>query len=255
VYYVYSYTELAAEGELKEGDTFNVVVPTGNFGNILAAYYAKLMGVPVGKLVCASNDNCVLTDFFATGTYNKNRPFYATTSPSMDILVSSNLERLLYLFSGENDEVVRQWYDQMAKTGTFTVSEEVKQLMDTHFYAAFADEEQVADTIAQLFDNYGYLCDTHTAVGFYAALEYKEETGDNTPIVVASTASPYKFADSVIEALGETPAEDDFERLEQLYAISGFEIPEKLASLQDKEVRFTDVCTPDKMLEAVLNNK
>ena len=255
VYYVYSYTELAAEGELKEGDAFNVVVPTGNFGNILAAYYAKLMGVPVGKLICASNDNCVLTDFFATGTYNKNRPFYATTSPSMDILVSSNLERLLYLFSGENDEEVRQWYDQMAKTGTFTVSEEVKQLMDTHFYAAFADEEQVADTIAQLFDNYGYLCDTHTAVGFYAALEYKEETGDNTPIVVASTASPYKFADSVIEALGETPAEDDFERLEQLYAISGFEIPEKLASLQDKEVRFTDVCTPDKMLEAVLNNK
>jgi len=252
VYYVYSYTELAAYGQVKEGETFNVVVPTGNFGNILAAYYAKCMGVPIGKLICASNDNNVLTDFFETGVYDKNRPFYATTSPSMDILVSSNLERLMYLLCGEDDKVVNNWYSELSQTGRFTVCEAVKEKMDHDFYAAFANEEQVAKTIRFLFEEFGYLCDTHTAVAFYAAEQYQSQTNDHRVTVVASTASPYKFADSVLSALGETPVDDDFDRLQQLNDFSKMEIPVQLQNLRDKEIRFTQTTSPENMLNAVL---
>lgn len=206
VYYVSSYVSLAESGEIAYGDLLNVVVPTGNFGNILAAYYAKMMGVPLGKLICASNINKVLTDFIRTGVYNRNRQFYPTTSPSMDILISSNLERLLYLLTGEDDAQIREWFTALAEKGTYEVTDAVKAKLTEQFYGGFCDDAETKATIAELYQKYGYTCDTHTAVAVKVYEDYRKETGDTTKTLIASTASPFKFSASVLDALGKKPA-------------------------------------------------
>lgn len=204
VYYVSSYVSLAESGEIAYGDLLNVVVPTGNFGNILAAYYAKMMGVPLGKLICASNINKVLTDFIRTGVYNRNRQFYPTTSPSMDILISSNLERLLYLLTGEDDAQIREWFTALAEKGTYEVTDAVKAKLTEQFYGGFCDDAETKATIAELYQKYGYTCDTHTAVAVKVYEDYRKETGDTTKTLIASTASPFKFSASVLDALGKS---------------------------------------------------
>jgi len=210
VYYVSSYVSLAESGEIAYGDLLNVVVPTGNFGNILAAYYAKMMGVPLGKLICASNINKVLTDFIRTGVYNRNRQFYPTTSPSMDILISSNLERLLYLLTGEDDAQIREWFTALAEKGTYEVTDAVKAKLTEQFYGGFCDDAETKATIAELYQKYGYTCDTHTAVAVKVYEDYRKETGDTTKTLIASTASPFKFSASVLDALGKKPADGRF---------------------------------------------
>ncbi len=191
VYYVSSYVTLVQQGELQMGETLNVVVPTGNFGNILAAYYAKQMGVPLGKLICASNINKVLTDFINTGVYNRNREFYATCSPSMDILISSNLERLLYLLNGEDDAQLREWFTALSETGTYEVTDAVKTALQKDFFGGFCDDAATKATIHQVYETYGYTCDTHTAVAVKVYQDYRKATGDTTKTLIASSASPY----------------------------------------------------------------
>lgn len=237
VYYVSAYCDLIKSGRINKGDTFNVVVPTGNFGNILAAFYAKRMGIPIGKLICASNKNNVLTDFIKTGTYDKNREFYATTSPSMDILISSNLERLLYEFYDHDERAVAKLMNELNTTGKYTVSDEVKAKIDAEFYGGFCDEEGTAAAISEMYEKYHYLCDTHTAVAIKVFDEYVEKTGDKTPCVIASTASPYKFSHSVLPcvAKGDLPT-DEFETVEKLHEVTGAPIPKSLAELKSKEV-------------------
>ena len=217
VYYIAAYTTLVEQGEIAMGETVNVTVPTGNFGNILAAYYAKLMGLPIGKLICASNRNRVLTDFIRTGVYDRNRDFYTTTSPSMDILISSNLERLLYQLCGKDDAVIRDWFGKLSSEGKYTVSDSVKEKLQADFWGGFCDDEQTAATIKKTFEEYGYLCDTHTAVAVKVYQDYTAETGDKTKCIIASTASPYKFNDAVLAAITdqEIPA-DPFEQAEML---------------------------------------
>ena len=241
VYYVSSYATLAQQGELNWGDPLNVVVPPGNFGNILAAYYAKKMGVPIGKLICASNINKVLTDFIQTGTYNRNREFYATCSPSMDILISSNLERLLYLLTGENDAQIREWFQALAETGTYTVSDSIQAVLKQEFYGGFCDDAATKETIRKIYNTYGYTCDTHTAVAVKVYEDYKKETGDSTKTLIASTASPYKFSGSVLEAIEpEAISADEYAMVDQLHAASKLPIPAALADLKTKERRFTE---------------
>lgn len=241
VYYISAYATLAADGEIAFGDAINIVVPTGNFGNILAAYYAKQMGLPVKKLICASNINKVLTDFINTGVYNRNRDFYATCSPSMDILISSNLERLLYLLTDEDDAQIREWFTALSKTGTYTVTDAVKAKLQADFVGGFCDDQETKATIHQIFAEYSYTCDTHTAVAVKVYRDYKAATGDTTKTVIASTASPYKFSASVLEALHGAPAEmDEYAMIDALAEASGLEIPAALASLQGKPERFTD---------------
>ena len=234
VYYVSSYVSLAESGEIAYGDKLNVVVPTGNFGNILAAYYAKQMGVPIGKLICASNINKVLTDFIRTGVYDRNRQFYATTSPSMDILISSNLERLLYLLTGEDDAQVREWFTALAESGRYEVTDAVKAKMSELFYGGFCDDAATKATIAEIYQKYGYTCDTHTAVAVKVYEDYRKETGDTTKTLIASTASPFKFSASVLDALGKKPAEatDEYDMVEILHEASGLDIPASLAALK-----------------------
>ena len=204
VYYISAYATMAEDGEIAYGDKINIVVPTGNFGNILAAYYAKRMGLPVNKLICASNINKVLTDFINTGVYNRNREFFATCSPSMDILISSNLERLLYLLTGEDDAQIREWFTALSKEGTYTVSDAVKAALQADFCAGFCDDAQTKATIREIYDEYSYTCDTHTAVAVKVYREYKAATGDTTKTLIASTASPFKFSASVLEGGGCT---------------------------------------------------
>ena len=250
VYYVSAYCDLLANGTLKMGEKMNVAVPTGNFGNIFAAYLAKLMGLPIGRLICASNRNNILTDFLATGTYDRNRDFHLTMSPSMDILISSNLERLLYLTAGP--ERTAAYMASLAKTGAYTVDADVKQAIDASFSGYFADEELTAATIRETMKENGYLADTHTAVGIAAARQYIKETGDRTPLVVASTASPYKFAADVYCSLYGEDAESPLAALDQLSAKSGTEIPYPLCGIGERTVRFTDVVESDEMWNAVL---
>ena len=201
VYYISAYCDLVNDGKIELGDKINVVVPTGNFGNILASYYASLMGLPINKFICASNSNNVLTDFIKTGVYDKNRNFYTTISPSMDILVSSNLERLLYKLSGDNDEVTRGWMNALKSEGKYEVSDDVKAVINEKFYGGFCDDKNTEATIHEMFEQDKYLCDTHTAVAINVYKQYVEETGDKTPSVIASTASPYKFSKAVLEAV------------------------------------------------------
>ncbi len=254
VYYISSYVTLAESGKITYGDSINVVVPTGNFGNILAAYYAREMGVPISKLICASNVNNVLTDFIRTGIYDRNRPFYATTSPSMDILISSNLERLLYLLTDEDDAQIRTWFDALATTGRYEVTDDVKAKLSDIFYAGYCDEASTAKTIADLYAKTGYTCDTHTAVAVHVYNDYRAETGDITPTIIASTASPYKFSRSVLSALGENNLDtDEYELVEKLHTLSHLTVPDSLASLKDKPVRFDGVIASDGMEAYVLD--
>ncbi len=255
IYYVSSYAQLVKDRKINLGEKINIVVPTGNFGNILAAYYAKKMGIPVNKLICASNSNKVLTDFLNTGIYDRNRQFYTTISPSMDILISSNLERLLYHLSGENDSQIREWFTSLADSGKYEVTDKVKAVLKEEFYAGFCDDIQTKACIKKQFDSHSYLCDTHTAVAVKVYEDYREKTGDITKTVIASTASPYKFSSSVLEALGEFDSSlDEFELVEKLYEVSNLEVPKSLAELKDKKVRFQDTIEKSDMKDFVLKS-
>lgn len=248
IYYVSSYAQLVNDGEIEMGDKINIVVPTGNFGNILAGYYAKHMGIPVNKLICASNSNNVLTDFINTGVYDRNRKFFTTISPSMDILISSNLERLLYHLCGDNDRIIREWFGKLSSEGCYEVSDDVKEKLDDEFYAGCCDDAQTKETIKLIFDKYSYVCDTHTAVAVKVYNDYKEKTGDTTKTVIASTASPYKFNSAVLEALGvETANTDEFVMVDKLADISNLPIPSSLSELNGKAVRFTDTISKGEM--------
>lgn len=253
VYYISAYCDLVAKGRIKNSDEINIVVPTGNFGNILAAYYAKRMGLPVRKLVCASNSNNVLTDFIKTGTYDKNRRFYLTTSPSMDILISSNLERLLFHLTGEDDETVRRLMSALSKDGKYTVDESVLSQLSEIFDAGFCDDKAAADTINKTFKN-GYLLDTHTAVAVNVYDAYVQRTGDRTPTVIASTANPYKFSAAVLKAVaGDKSAEglDEFEQVSRLIELTKVPCPPQLADLKSKKKRFEKCCDKRDMADAV----
>ena len=250
VYYISAYCDLLRDGKLAPGQSVNICVPTGNFGNILAAYYAREMGLPIDQLICASNSNNVLTDFIREGVYDRNRQFYTTMSPSMDILISSNLERLLYALTGDPAEV-RGYMDQLGETGRYQVSGRVKDKLQKRFKGYFCDDRETQRVIRSMYDNHGYLIDTHTAVAFSALEQYRQETGDDTPAVVASTASPFKFCDSVLEALGETAPAHGLDALDQLSAKTGLPAPAPLAGLRDKQVRFTQVVEKDRMVDAV----
>ncbi|WP_287226947.1 pyridoxal-phosphate dependent enzyme [Oscillibacter sp.] len=238
--------------KLSMGDKVNFCVPTGNFGDILAAYYAKRMGLPVGKLICASNCNDVLTDFLRTGVYDKNRPFHTTMSPSMDILVSSNLERLLFDLSGENDAEVKGYMDALAKTGKYEVSDAIKAALADQFWGGFCGEAGTSAAIAKYYKENGYLIDTHTAVAASVMEQYRKATGDKTVTVFVSTASPYKFCDHVLRAIGETPAGDGVELLDQLHETTGTAIPRRLAALKGKARRFDLTCEKPGMDSVVL---
>lgn len=252
VYYVSSYAQLVHDGKIAMGDPMNVCVPTGNFGNILAAYYAKLMGIPVGKLICASNSNNVLTDFLRTGVYDRNRKFYTTISPSMDILVSSNLERLLYHLSGCDDEYIRSLFADLSATGRFEVSDDIKAKLKDLFYADFCTEDETKSAIKSTKDAYNYTIDTHTAVAVGVYDKYTAATGDTTSCVIASTASPYKFPAAVLESLGDTTEyADEFAMADALYNISALPIPKALSELKTKTPRFTGSVEKSEMLKAV----
>mgnify|MGYP004638157907 FL=1 len=253
VYYISAYASLIKNGEIKYGEPVNIVVPTGNFGNILAAYYAKQMGIPVNKLICASNANNVLTDFINTGVYDRNRSFYTTVSPSMDILISSNLERLLYHLSGENDAQIREWFGKLAKDGKYSVTPEVLEKIRADFYAGYCDDVQTKAAIKEVFESYSYLMDTHTAVAYKVYQDYKKATGDTTKTIVASTANPYKFGAAVMDALdGETKGLDEFTIIENLEKKTGTTIPAPLAATKNKAVRFTGSVEKQNMPEVVL---
>ncbi len=247
VYYVSAYCDmLNANPDMTE---FNVVVPTGNFGNILAAYYAKCMGVPIKKLICASNANNVLTDFINTGVYDRNRKFYTTISPSMDILISSNLERLLYHLAGDDDTRVAAWMKSLSENGCYTVDDDVKAAVKDNFYAGYADDTATKATINKLFAERGYLCDTHTAVAISVYDDYVEKTGDKTPTVIVSTASPYKFAADVLDAVksGEADNLSGIECMERLSSVTGTDIPAPLRGLSSRDVRFSGSVNPSEM--------
>ena len=251
VYYVYAYSRLLKEGRIADDDVINIVVPTGNFGNILAAYYAGKMGVPIGKLICASNSNKVLFDFFKTGEYDRNRDFVLTSSPSMDILISSNLERLIYHIAGDNSEADAAYMEKLTKDGRYEITDEMREKL-SDFYGGFATEEETFATIKDLFENSGYLIDTHTAVAASVYNKYKSETGDNTVTVIASTASPYKFTRSVMSALGKNDeSKDDFELADKLSEISGVTIPAAVSSIRDAEIRHKTVVDKAEMEGAV----
>lgn len=254
VYYVSAYCDLLNKGEdyIKEG--FNVVVPTGNFGNILAAYYAKEMGVPIAKLICASNSNNVLTDFINTGTYDRNRSFFTTISPSMDILISSNLERMLYELTAHDDKKVALWQKELKENGRYTIDADVLCKLKEHFWGGFCDENKTAETIKETFDRFGYLIDTHTAVAVSVYNDYQEITKDSRPVVIASTASPYKFANSVLEALGETVPENEFDAVKLLSSVSNTVIPTPIKELESAKVRFSNVCDVADMNSIVLKH-
>ena len=251
-YYVSAYCDLLNRGDIKMGDPINVCVPTGNFGNILAAYFAKLMGIPVAKLICASNENNVLTDFFTSnGTYNRVRPFHTTISPSMDILISSNLERLLFLVSGYNDTMVADLMAQLSENGKYSVPADVYKTIGECFAAGYCDDAQTKETIARLFSEKKYLSDTHTAVAVKVYEDYKAATGDTTPTVIASTASPYKFCQSVISALGGEVTSDGTELLDQLQEMTGTKAPAPLAALSGLKPRFDLVIDKEDILGTV----
>ncbi len=251
VYYISAYCDLLSGGILKPGEPMNVCVPTGNFGNILAAYYTKCMGLPVQKLICASNANNVLTDFLRTGTYDRNRPFHTTTSPSMDILISSNLERMLYLLCGD-DAQVRDYMAQLAQTGRYSVSETILHTLQEHFDCGCCDDAGTARTIEAVYDQTGYVLDPHTAVAWSVLADYRARTGDKNVTVLASTASPFKFCDSVLTALGVAQQRSGVDILDQLSEVAGLIAPMPLRSLREKAVRFTTVTAKDAMPEAVL---
>ena len=253
VYYISAYCDMVNAGKVALGEKINITVPTGNFGNILAGYYAYEMGLPVKRFICASNSNNVLTDFIRTGIYNKNRDFYTTVSPSMDILVSSNLERLLFTMSGNNDVETKGYMDALKSQGVYEVSDSIKEKITAMFWGGFADEDKTKATIHDLFEQQGYLCDTHTAVAVAVCDQYIKQTGDTTPVVIASTASPYKFSKAVLSALnkGELP-ESEFDMVDRLRELTEADVPGPLASLKGKSPRFGDVTDKEEMQGVVL---
>ncbi len=251
VYYVSAYCDLVRDEKIALGDTVNVCVPTGNFGNILAAYYAREMGVPIGKLICASNSNNVLTDFLKTGVYDRNRKFYNTMSPSMDILVSSNLERMLFELSGNNAEEVAGYMRRLSATGRYEVSSEIRAKLGKIFFSGCCDDAQTQKVIARVWKNDGYLIDPHTAVAFDVLEQYRAETGDHTPAIVVSTASPFKFCDSVLGALGVSQLEEGVAILDQLARETGLAAPAPLTGLKDKTVRFDRTVEKEQMADQV----
>ena len=252
VYYISAYCDLYRAGKIALGEEINFVVPTGNFGNILAGYYAKSMGLPIAKLICASNRNRILTDFLATGVYDRNRDFYPTTSPSMDILISSNLERLLYLASGQNDKLIAEWMNALSSEGRYEIPAELLQSLRRDFAGGCCDEAQTAAAIRAAWEKYGFLSDTHTAVALHVLDEYRAQTGDMTQAVVVSTASPYKFAASVLDAVtGSSPA-NEFDALAALEQATNVACPPPLCGLDKKAVRFTTVCDAAQMADYVV---
>ena len=251
VYYVYAYATLVHDGKIEDGQEINVVVPTGNFGNILAAYYAKQMGLPIHKLICASNENRVLYDFFRTGTYDRKRDFILTTSPSMDILISSNLERLIYRLAGEDAEKCAELMKSLSEGGEYTITDEMKaQLQD--FYGNFCSEDETAEAISETYKGSNYVIDTHTAVAAGVYKKYVSDTDDHTPTVIASTASPYKFTRSVMEALGEEHKDlDDFGLVDALSSLSGVPVPRAVEEIRTAPVLHDRVVDAPDMPDAV----
>ena len=252
VYYVSAYCDLISKGKIKNGEKMNVVVPTGNFGNILAAYYAKMMGVPVGKLICASNSNNVLTDFLKTGRYTRNRTFYTTVSPSMDILISSNLERLLYHIT-QSDETVKSLMEDLSLNGEYTLDSETFGKISSLFFGGCCDDNDTKKTIEETYKKQGYLLDTHTAVAVKVYNDYVNQSGDKTPTVIASTANPYKFSAAVLNAVCDKDIDglDEFEQVDELISVTGEPCPPQLSQLKNKSVRFTDCCEKENMIDMV----
>ena len=249
-YYVYGYAKLIERGVIKAGDKVNIVVPTGNFGNILAAYYAGQMGIPVNRFICASNKNRVLTDFFENGEYDINRDFYLTNSPSMDILISSNLERLLYHLSGNDGDEIKSLMAALENEKHYKVSDKIREGMKD-FCGGSATVEETNETIGQMYDEHGYLMDTHTAVAYKVYKDYVEKTGDETPTLIASTASAYKFAESVAQAIGLAKEDNGFEYVKAVEAATGVKVPSGLKDLDKKEIRHRDVIEIPDMISAV----
>jgi len=246
-YYVFSYAKLMDFGEIKSGDIVNFTVPTGNFGNILAAYYAKQMGIPIGKLVCASNENKVLFDFFNTGVYDRNRKFILTSSPSMDILISSNLERLIYHICGDNADMNAKLMKDLSEKGIYSIDEKQKMRLED-FDGEYSGEEAVFETICKYYKEASYVIDTHTAVAACADINYKKKTADNTPSVVVSTASPYKFTRNVMKAISpDFVKEDDFEMVDKLEELSGVSIPAAIKEIRDAKILHDTLCTVEEM--------
>ncbi len=254
VYYFSAYADMLQNNEITAGEPINVVVPTGNFGNILAAYYAKKMGLPIAKFICASNQNNVLTEFIQTGVYNKERTFHTTISPSMDILISSNLERFLYDLTGNDDKIVSDWMKALNSEGKYEITPQVKEKLQSLFWAECCDDNETLKTIRKCNDDYDYVIDTHTAVAKCVYDKYVAKTGDTTKTVIASTASPFKFNQSVLIALKDyefVVNKDEFTLLDELSKASNMEIPKSLAQLKDKSVAFDLVCDKDEMSRVV----
>lgn len=251
VYYVYVYAKLLEEGKIADGEKINVVVPTGNFGNILAAFYAKNMGIPIGKLICASNENKVLYDFFVTGKYDRNREFILTSSPSMDILISSNLERLIYRISGNDTAKNAELMAALTETGSYEITGQMKaQLAD--FYGGYADEEETAERIRDMYENTGYVLDPHTAVASAVYRKYKADTQDETKTVIVSTASPFKFTRNVMNAIdGKYDAMSDFELVDELSKIGNIDVPRAIEEIRTAPVIHDNVCDKTEMKAVV----
>ena len=251
VYYVYAYSQLLKQGDIGQGEAVNFVVPTGNFGNILAGYYAKLMGLPINKLICASNENRVLFDFIRSGTYDRKREFVLTSSPSMDILISSNLERLIYRLTGSNGEETRRLMGMLTKHGEYTITSEMKAALED-FYGNYASEKSTAETIKNIYDETGYIVDPHTAVGCAVYNSYQSETNDKTKTVIVSTASPYKFTSSVMTAINDSSkGQDDFELIKGLSALGAPRIPNAITEILNAEIRHNRSCDKTMMKQEV----
>lgn len=254
IYYISTYAQLVKDGDIAYGDKVNIVVPTGNFGNILAAYYAKLMGIPVNKLICASNSNNVLTDFINTGVYDRNRKFYTTISPSMDILISSNLERLLYHLTGENSALINEWFDALKTSGRYEVGDDVKKQLSELFYAGCCSDGETKAQIHKTFTEEQYLLDTHSAVAVKVYEDYRAATGDTAKTIIASTANPYKFGRAVYSAVGgKADTENEFELISHLEQETGTTMPAPLAATKDKAVRFKNTVEKQEMGSVVLD--
>ena len=252
VYYFYGYFDLVNKQKIKEGDEINIVVPTGNFGNILAAYYGKKMGLPIGKLICSSNENNVLTDFLNTGLYDRRRELILTESPSMDILVSSNLERLIFEANNRDAKKTKKLMDELKEKGVYSISSESKAFL-SDFYGNYANTDEVYEAIKNVYNNKKYLMDTHTAVGYVVFNKYRKETGDNRQALIASTASPYKFPRSICNALElDVSNKDDFEILKLLNEYTNIEIPKNLVGLNNKKILHNNVCDKEKMKDILL---
>lgn len=251
VYYFYGYLNLLKDGRISEGEKINVVVPTGNFGNILAAYYAKKMGLPVDKLITASNENNVLFDFFSTGKYDRNRDLKLTISPSMDILISSNLERLLYEVCGKDSEKIKYMMESLNANGSYEIDEDIKSNI-SDFYGNFATEEETKETIREVYEKYGYVIDTHTAVAYKVYRKYVDETGDDKETLIASTASPFKFTRSVSDSLGiDIEGKSDFELVYELAQKTGLEIPKSIDHIEDRNILHSTICDKDEMKKTI----